>query len=248
VVAIVLGAGIQGVTAALALAQRGHAVTLVDEAEDCLLRASLVNEGKIHLGHVYANDPTFETPRLMLRAAWSFGPIVERLVGHRIDWASLTSTPFAYLVARDSQVGLEALVGHYARLDTAYQALRRERHGHYVGTEPAALWQPASIPPVFDPHAFAAAITTPELAVDPRRLRPILAAAVEAASSVATQYRHRVDRVERRRDDFVVHGRTPAGESWRREADLVVNCLWADRLRVDEGLAPPPARRWVYRL
>src|SRR5262245_8969729 len=124
--ALVLGAGVQGVCVALALARGGYAVTLVDEAPDCLLRASLVNEGKIHLGHVYANDPTFETPRLMLRAALSFAPIVEDLVGHTLPWPQLRSMPFVYLVARDSQLSVDELLAHYARLDDEYRALCKE--------------------------------------------------------------------------------------------------------------------------
>ena len=53
---IVLGAGIQGACVALLLQKRGYRVTLVDKGTDCLQFASRVNEGKIQLGHVYAND------------------------------------------------------------------------------------------------------------------------------------------------------------------------------------------------
>ena len=57
----VLGAGIQGVCVALALEVAGHTVALIDQAEDCLLRTSLRNEGKIHLGFTYANDRSLRT-------------------------------------------------------------------------------------------------------------------------------------------------------------------------------------------
>ena len=65
----VLGAGLQGACVALAASALGHDVILFDQAERSLDRASLRNEGKIHLGHVYANDSSFQTAELMLRAA-----------------------------------------------------------------------------------------------------------------------------------------------------------------------------------
>jgi glycine/D-amino acid oxidase-like deaminating enzyme len=71
---VVLGAGSQGVLSALMLRNRGHAVTLIDKAPAPLLRAGLRNEGKIHLGFIYVNDPSFDTPRLMLRSALAFAP------------------------------------------------------------------------------------------------------------------------------------------------------------------------------
>ena len=50
----VLGAGLQGACIALELARRGHEVDLIDQDVQPLNRASLRNEGKIHLGFVYA--------------------------------------------------------------------------------------------------------------------------------------------------------------------------------------------------
>ena len=59
--AIVLGAGFQGTTVAFALTEAGFTVTILDEAAGCLERASLRNEGKIHLGFVYAHDSSRRT-------------------------------------------------------------------------------------------------------------------------------------------------------------------------------------------
>jgi glycine/D-amino acid oxidase-like deaminating enzyme len=246
--AIVLGAGVQGVCAALALANDGYAVTLVDEAPDCLLRTSLVNEGKIHLGHVYANDPTFETPRLMLRAAISFAPLVERFVRHPVQWSALTSTPFVYLVARDSQLTVDQLFAHYTRLDGEYQSLRREGSGRYLDTDPATLWREIAIPAKVDPDSFSAAVATPETAVNPRQLRTVLSRAVRSTPLIETLYGHCVDGVVRTAAGFLVEGGTAARAGWRRTADLVVNCLWSGRLRIDDQMGAPPRRRWVYRL
>jgi 2-polyprenyl-6-methoxyphenol hydroxylase-like FAD-dependent oxidoreductase len=59
----VLGAGLQGTCIALELARRGFDVDLLDQDLEPLNRASLRNEGKIHLGFVYAKDATLRTAR-----------------------------------------------------------------------------------------------------------------------------------------------------------------------------------------
>ena len=71
---LVLGAGIQGISTALALRHRGYRVTVIDRMPGLMLRTSLRNEGKIHLGYVYANDSSFQTSALLLRAALKFAP------------------------------------------------------------------------------------------------------------------------------------------------------------------------------
>lgn len=63
----VLGAGIQGCCLALELARRGISVHLLDCHPEPLLGASTNNEGKLHLGFVYAKDPDRATHDLMVR-------------------------------------------------------------------------------------------------------------------------------------------------------------------------------------
>ena len=95
---VILGAGIAGVCTALELARRGRRVTIIDQAPDCLLRASFRAEGKIHLGLVYANDPSLRTLELMLEGALNFDRIVGRLVGEPVEWDRLRSSTFLYAV------------------------------------------------------------------------------------------------------------------------------------------------------
>ena len=61
----VVGGGLQGCAVALELARRGHAVELFDEQPNLMTGASRNSEGKIHLGYVYAADPSLRTARLM---------------------------------------------------------------------------------------------------------------------------------------------------------------------------------------
>jgi glycine/D-amino acid oxidase-like deaminating enzyme len=121
--AVVLGAGIQGACAALALAQENYRVTLVDRASRALDRASLRNEGKIHLGFVYANDPSMRTSFLMLETALEFAGLVEGFVGREIDWSKIKSCPFVYYVVHDSLVDRARVREHYEKIQARYRDL-----------------------------------------------------------------------------------------------------------------------------
>ena len=70
----VLGAGIMGCSAALCLARRGANVTLLDAAPRPCGGASRWNEGKIHLGYLYAADPSLATARRLLDGGLAYKP------------------------------------------------------------------------------------------------------------------------------------------------------------------------------
>src|SRR5262245_61696667 len=108
---LVLGAGLQGAGVALELARRGIPTTLVGQDDVPLNRASMRNEGRIHLGLIYANDRSRETAFLQLEGALRFRAIVDRWVAPDAVWLE-RSTPFYYLVARDSVLSPDALVAH----------------------------------------------------------------------------------------------------------------------------------------
>src|SRR3954454_20159984 len=96
----ILGGGLQGCCVALSLAERGIGVTLFDRNDELLSRAAVANEGKIHLGYMYANDPSHSTARMMMQGALAFAPFFSRHLG--VDCFSI-SRPAVYVVHRDSQ-------------------------------------------------------------------------------------------------------------------------------------------------
>ena len=120
----VLGAGLAGVATALELARRGTRVTLVEQDPRALNRASLRNEGKIHLGLIYAQDRTLATARLQLEGALNFRLLLQRWIGSSAGSLPL-STPFVYLVARDSLLDRDQLEEHYARIDADVEPIRQ---------------------------------------------------------------------------------------------------------------------------
>ena len=245
---IVLGAGIQGTCAALALQQKGYAVTLVDQAPDCMLRTSLVNEGRIHLGLLYASDDSFETSRLMLEAALQFAPLLEDWVHTAIDWADLRSKPFTYVVLPDSMHPPEEVLEHYQQLNQLYQAHFGKVAVNYLGEIPASLWQEAPAPAGINPDLSVAAVSTPEVSIDRLKFREIMSLSILAAEGINPLYKHRVVSVTRTQSGFRVEGTTSDGARWQRESGLVVNCLWQGRLEIDQQLGLAPERPWVYRL
>ena len=214
-----------------------------------MTRASGRNEAKIHLGLVYANDKSFRTASLMLDASLAFAPLLEEWLGHALDWQALRSRPFLYGAMRDSLVSFDDLCEFYDRVESAY--LERVRESNYVGLRPERLWQLLrrnETPGWVNASELAGLVKTAEVALDLGRLRQELEAGLELAEGITAEYGVRIDGAQRTPSGFRVSGEDRAGERWDREADIVVNCLWEGRLRMDTSMDIRPTRPWVYRL
>lgn len=243
----VLGAGIQGTCAALALAARGARVDLVDQAAAPITQASRWNEGKIHLGFVYAKDKSGQTADTMLRGALSFDAALQRLTG-RWRPADLLSTPFHYAVHRASQLSVDTISAHFAAIAERYRTLRALTREKYFGLDSDFVWErlpDRETAAHYDPRSTLAAFRTIELSVDPARVAEILRQAVSDQARVAFLGGHRVERVD--------PGPTGqmrvaiAGQGSLGPYDHVVNALWQDRMRIDANVGLRPHRRWLHR-
>lgn len=249
--AIVLGAGIQGVSVALGLQRRGYAVALVDKAPDCLMRASFRNEGKIHMGFVYANDSSFKTSALMLRASLSFSRLLDEWTGVDIEWPALTSYPFMYVIARTSMVAPESLLGSYEKLQHEYTAILKQEGGSYLGKQPASIWRPLSADKLqvwIDKKFSVSGVQTVEASLELEGFRRVIREALARSSAIEQCFNCSVESVIRTENGFRVEGSRADGTKWEQHADIVVNCLWDGRLKVDEHMGIRPQRKWVYRL
>lgn len=246
----VLGAGIMGSATALSLARRGHSVTLLDAAERPFDGASRWNEGKIHLGHLYAGDPSLATARRLLPGGLAFKRITESLIGCSLDHA-ITPETDTYLVHRDSVLGAEE-TGHYLGAVTALARdhpdaasylgdLRRARHLALTRREREAAYDPATV---------IAAFRVPERSVATNWVADRFVAALEAADKIELVMETRVVGLRRTTDrlDGPLLVRTSAGEIG--PFGVVVNCLWQNRLVVDRllGLKMPSEHSHRFRL
>ncbi len=68
----------QGCAVALALAECGAKITIFDRNDALLTGVAVANEGKIHLGYMYAGDPSLATAKTMIRGALAFAPFFAR--------------------------------------------------------------------------------------------------------------------------------------------------------------------------
>jgi len=244
---LVLGAGLQGVTVALALRRAGWRVEMLDRAPAPMMRTSLRGEGKLHLGYVYGNDAGRATADLMVAGALSFAELIDSLLPRPMEWAPLRSEPFRYAILNDSLVEPAALATHYRWVDDAVEE-RFARGATYAGLRTFERSRP------IDPRregGFAgdvvAAHQTSEIAIDPQLLRTHLLSACDDQEVVIRSHTH-VHNVARTPNGFAVTASDPNGTTKVYPADAVVNCLWEGRLAIDATLDIHPQRPCLYRL
>ena len=183
----VLGGGLQGCCIAIALAGKGVQVTLYDRNSQLLTRTAVANEGKIHLGYMYAGDPTLNTARTMLSGALAFMPFMARHLDLGADHFEV-SRPAVYLVHRASQKSAEQISGYMQRV----HALIEEKSGSaarpYFGFDlrrPLREWPKRELACAFNDEAVTAGFDTPEVAIDPIHLAGLLRARIGDSPNIA---------------------------------------------------------------
>jgi glycine/D-amino acid oxidase-like deaminating enzyme len=244
--AAVLGGGFQGCCAALALRQRGFRVRLYDKSSGLMRRASANQEGKVHLGFVYARDASLITARTMIEHALRFAPAVESLVGGPIDWEPHLSERFYCGVHRDSFLTPTEHSAHFDALQGIYDEVCDDPHLHYLGRRPRRIWS-EEVPFRFAGTSMVHAVRSEEAAVHPDWMRQLITEAVEDDPEISTALRHDIEQVERRGQSFVVGGSNGRGP-WHDSADVVVNCLWEGRQKIDRALDVDTGRDCITRV
>jgi hypothetical protein len=149
----------------------------------------------------------------------------------------------------DSLLTFDELCQFYARVESAVAG--RPDGASYLGQGVSSLWRPVSRnrwPAWLNPGEVVGLMETQEVALDLERLRAHLGHALEGRPAIETLYGNRVESAERTTSGFRVCGTAKDSEIWQAEADILVNCLWADRLQLDETLGLRPNRSWVHRL
>jgi hypothetical protein len=189
----------------------------------------------------------------MLRAALNFAPLLEEWLEIKVDWKSMASSPFLYLVMRDSMLGKDALYAHYTRLqdcldELAAEGVRTEYAGENLRDR--RLWQPAAqnASRWFTESEISDVVETVEVALEREALRDLLATRVASFLEIETRYRHTIRGIVRTPQGFCVEGTRADGSKWIQEAEIVVNCLWDGRLELDKQLGIYPDHSFVMRL
>ena len=244
----VLGGGLMGCCVALVLAERGARVTLFDRADRLIARASLHNEGKIHLGYVYAGDPSLSTARVMVRGAMRFSPFLQRYLDLSLGRTEL-STHHAYLVHAASQRSLEELRGYFRSVHGLIEEAAEDPKADYFGADlrhAPEQWSEARFSDFFDPQHAIAAFDTQELSVDPYALAQRFRERISATPAIEVRLGREVQAVGAAAAGLgVVSAGSQGPESER--FDHVVNALWEGRLAVDASFGLAPERKWLNR-
>lgn len=246
----ILGAGIMGASTALFLARGGAHVTLFDAAPAPLAGASRWNEGKIHLGHLYAADPSLGTAGRLLSGGLAFKRLTERLIGGSIDQAVSVADDL-YLVHRSSVVDAEA-AGHYYDAVTALAAAHPDAANYLTPLHDARAQRltRAELEAVCAPALITAGFRVPERSVSTGWIADRLVQALEAEPRIELRLNTVVTGVAT--GTHGLHGPLTVclGANTEGPFDAVVNALWEGRLGVDAsvGLAPPATWSHRYRV
>jgi hypothetical protein len=249
----VLGAGLAGCCVALELADAGFEVTLFDRAVQPLSRASLGNEGKIHLGLVYANDASGRTAQTMAMGAACFEPLLGRWLASD-SLGAATSDPFIYAVPTDSLLPADAIRQYFNEVRRLWEAATPAGSGSYLRSIERPFWSELKVgsdSDLFDPRMISHAFATQERAVDPTRICAELRTRVAAEPRLDVRCLTEITTVGREpRGGFRVEFRDANADAETvavatERFDTVVNALWEQRLAIDHTLDPGVVARPV---
>jgi glycine/D-amino acid oxidase-like deaminating enzyme len=243
----VLGAGIMGSSVALELARRGADVVLVDAADAPFSGASRWNEGKLHLGFLYAGDPSLSTARSVLPGGLAFVDRVRELTGCD-PTPAISAQDDLYLVHRDSVVNADAMRSRFSELSNLVRA--QPAANRYPGDPSDGRMHELTrheLAELAGAEAIVAAFRVPERSIATTWVAERYLDALRAEPRIACCMATRVDGVR-----AVEHGsrqrwRVDADRSIDGEFDAVVNASWAGRLRIDRSVGLVAAPGWSHR-
>ena len=231
------------------LASAGISVDLYDKNDRCVTQASAQNEGKIHLGYVYANDRTLSTARTMIKGTITFSSLMRRWLGSDVDTIPVSS-PFYYVVHTESLLSVAEVESHFR---ASHAIALEESRGvplDYFGNDyraPPIRMSEAECASLFDRRSVSAAFKTPEISIDPEALAALVRARLSADPRIRLLLRAQVHGVEQNAKGVTVDFEV-SGSRTRERYDHVVNALWDGRLAVDKTAGLAPERPWLYRV
>lgn len=245
----VLGGGLQGCCVALALAERKIKVILLDKNNTLLSRAAVANEGKIHLGYMYAGDPSLATAKTMMVGALAFAPFLERHLGQGAASFSV-SAPATYIVHRDSQHNPENVCNYLKTVHALVSELAAAKTAAYFDQDlraPLKKLSPLELEAEFNPAIAPVAVSTPEIAINPVSLAQAIKDRVATHPFIEVHCNQMITGAKRENGKITVATDGADGIS-EDQFDHVVNALWDGRFALNESLGYRANRPWLHRL
>ena len=239
-----------GASLALFLSRRGFHVCLFDRESAPLAGASRWNEGKIHLGYLYAADPSLETARRVIPGGLNFKPLISELIETDIA-PYVTEQGDFYLVHRESVVGPDAARATFDRIS----ALLREQTDspRYLVDVSGARCQQLSreaLANLAQSKTISAGFVTPERSINTQWVADRLGDAVRSERHIT--FRPRINITAVTPVDSISGPWRVVGSSSESHLDesfdIVVNALWHGRLAIDVTAGLPIEPGWSNRL
>lgn len=243
----ILGAGGLGACIALELASRGYQIDLYEEHSEPIKKASFVNEGKIHLGFIYAMDRDFHTSREMIIGALHFLNHLRRWID--VNPEEVISTPFYYLVHKGSLMNGDQLLVHYKKCIDFFEQAKNQFQLDYLGIYDridARRLGKHEFGAIADPEYIQDVFVTTEHSVEPRAIAHKLAEQLHANPSINLILNTKVTSVARKGVKLEVSSQRE-GRTHRELYTDVVNSSWNSLLQIDQTMGIAPLYSWSFR-
>jgi 2-polyprenyl-6-methoxyphenol hydroxylase-like FAD-dependent oxidoreductase len=243
----ILGAGGLGACTALELSLRGYQVDLFEEHHLPLRKASYANEGKVHVGFIYAMDRSFHTAHQMLVGAVHFMEYLQRWI--EVNPEKIISTPFYYLVHKGSLLSASELNVHYQKCCEVFKELSGGGKTKYLGlfdSLQATLLPKSKIAEVANPEYVDDIFETTEYSVEPRYIAEKLTASLMSDPNISLILNTKVESVSRVGNRLKVAS-TSKGIRQEEEYTHVINATWNGLLEIDRTMGIEPLGTWSHR-
>lgn len=239
----VLGAGLAGCAAALQAARCGLKVDLFDRLPYPMRAASLHNEGKLHLGYVYAADPDRATHQRLTMGSLRFLFDIEVLTGVPRTTASV-SRRFHYAAPHDSLFSVDAIEAHFEAVDENVLQLLRDGAPYPVAFSRSLRVTPGEVG--LSDSSVSAAFETSEVALETGWIADLVGAAVLSMPQITFHGSHEICSAGIESNGARIEWMGPEASGSRQYCG-VINALWQDRARLDAkaGL-DSPLDQWLW--
>jgi glycine/D-amino acid oxidase-like deaminating enzyme len=235
-----------GSATALFAARQGADVVLYDSEPEPFTGASRWNEGKIHLGFLYAGDPSFRTAKRILPGGLAFRPLLEQLLDCELE--NITATDDTVLLHRDSVVDPEAARAYFGTLgDLIRSHPTANEYLADVSNAQVRRLSDSELELIADPTHIAAGFAVPERSISTQWVADRFIEALAAEPGIERKMATTVLGVDSDGDslDFPLRVTTSIGVDG--PFDFVVNALWHGRPRVDATVGIQLPDEWSYR-
>jgi glycine/D-amino acid oxidase-like deaminating enzyme len=225
------------------LARRGARVTLIDRASGLFAGTSRWNEGKIHLGFLYAGDQTLATARKLIPGGLAFRPIVEELVGRSIE-SAISISDDLYLTHRDSIVDAAAMASYFTMI---VEEVRAQPGGTRYLTDLASAADrrltPTELADITAAPEIVAGFEVPERSVHTLTLADWFVETVRAQPGIETRLNCHVTGIAEDKNGWRIDSTPPI----KGAHDIVINALWEGRAAIDRAVGIKDDTNWSYR-